>query len=1102
MRIEGLLVEIGVDAKKFHQGIDAMDKSIGKTKTQLTSVNKALKFNPTSTDLIKQKQQLLAKQIDTTKQKLQTLKDTEDKLKQSDGFDKNSEDAQRLRREIIETESKLKGLQRQATKVSTVFGTQMQAAGDKMIKLGHSISAVGDKLTMRLTMPLVAMGTVAVKKFAEVDKTMQLTNATMGNTASEAKMLSDAMKEAAANSTFGMNDAAQASLNFARAGLSAEQAAATLAPAMNLAAGEGGNLDTVSAGLVATINGFHGSFDDAAKYADVFANACNNSALDIDSLSKAMSVAAPIFSAAGYTVNDAALYMGVMANNGIEANKAANSLKTGIARLVKPTDEAAAVMDELGIQITNTDGTMKDTVTVQKELHDAFGKLSESEQIAAASAIFGKNQMAPWLALINSAPEDVNELSRALKTEGTTAEMAEAMMSGFGGSLEKLKSSIDVAATSFGEALAPTISKVADKIQDLVDAFNALSDEEKETIAKTTLLVAAAGPLLSIGGRMTSGIGQLLKAGGKLVNNIAGVVKGTATLSTTIGVGVGAFAALVAAAYAYSKAGENAIKKQTDFTKEQKQHFQVLEDTAEKYKDLSEARDESVQSINAEYGLIENLKDEYNSLIDSNGNVKAGYEARAEYIKGQLAEALGIEKGQIDDLINKNGQLAGAIDEVIAVKKGEAIFDANKEVYKEALENQREAAEKLGPAIADLTAKKQEQAAAEQAYKDVQAQAQHEAATNNGRVSADTSAALQETKVAYEKTTEAVDKAESSVKKYTDTLNKSKEDIEAMDSLQQAIADKDVAALETIAKAWETGIKTRATASQDELTAQAEAINQQYEAMVKAAKKGEIDISDEVIKQMKERRDAADKEAGITRDAMVEEAEGTAKDVGKAYGKAAEETKKNMTPLEKAVSDGFNGAKKAALDALGITSKETSKKTGEAKKAASDNSAALKNAVVTNTNDARAKAAFNFSDISAKASSNSKTMASSFVSNASAIKGSFPINLGQIFTGLLPKITASITNTAVDFIKKIVPFAKGYTSPMLFTSPTLMFGDRGNAYGGEMVYGRMNLMRDIREAVGGNVGGNTINITVNGAESPEAFADRFVREYNLLTRTV
>lgn len=92
--------------------------------------------------------------------------------------------------------------------------------------------------------------------------------------------------------------------------------------------------------------------------------------------------------------------------NGIEADKAANSLKTGLARLISPAKEGYEAMKQLGIEVTNADGSMKDSITIQRELHEAFGKLSESEQIAAASAIFGKNQMAPWLALINTAPED------------------------------------------------------------------------------------------------------------------------------------------------------------------------------------------------------------------------------------------------------------------------------------------------------------------------------------------------------------------------------------------------------------------------------------------------------------------------------------------------------------------------------------------------------------------------------------------------------------------------------------------------------------------------------------------------------------------------
>lgn len=337
-----------------------------------------------------------------------------------------------------------------AGSIQSVLEPEANKAGDntanilsqKMQKAGKTMTQVGTGLTAGVTVPITAFGVAGVKSFADVDKTMQLTNATMGNSADQAQLLNNAMKDAAANSTFGMSDAATATLNFARAGLQAEEAAAALAPAMSLAAGEGGNLDVVSQGLVATINGFGGAFEESnvIHYADVFANACNNSALDVNSLSTAMSVAAPIFNAAGYAVDDAALYMGVMANAGIDANTAANSLKTGMARLVDGTGEAKEWMDKLGISITNADGTMKDSVQLQAELHDSFANLSEAEQIAAASAIFGKNQMSNWLALINTAPEDVKTLSDAIGETGTTAEMSEAMMSGFGGSLEKLKS--------------------------------------------------------------------------------------------------------------------------------------------------------------------------------------------------------------------------------------------------------------------------------------------------------------------------------------------------------------------------------------------------------------------------------------------------------------------------------------------------------------------------------------------------------------------------------------------------------------------------------------------------------------------------------------
>ena len=492
---------------------------------------------------------------------LQTLRDKSATLAQrireaSDAYGEDSNEVRKLSTQYENLQAQINRVDAELKEHGGLLGavgSQLKETGDKISAVGEKISGFGDKLTMGVTMPLVAIGTKGVLAFAEVDKTMQLTNATMGNSAEQAKLLSDAMKTAAANSTFGMSDAATATLNFARAGLSAEQAAAALAPAMNLAAGEGGELDTVSAGLTATINGFGDSFENTSKYADIFAAACNNSALDVNSLSDSMSVAAPIFAAAGYEVKDAALYMGVMANAGIDANTAANALKTGFARLVSPAKEGADMMAQLGLSVTNADGTMKDSLTIQQELHDAFADLSESEQIAAASAIFGKNQMSNWLALINTAPEDVAGLNTSLEeSAGLTNEMADAMMSGFGGSLEKLKSSIDVLVTSLGEALAPTIQQVADKIQEVVDWFNSLDSSQQEQIAQIALLVAALGPVLAIGGRLISGLGSIVSMAGSVSSFLGtiGVSLGAALGPILLVVaGIGALVAAFVALY-------------------------------------------------------------------------------------------------------------------------------------------------------------------------------------------------------------------------------------------------------------------------------------------------------------------------------------------------------------------------------------------------------------------------------------------------------------------------------------------------------------------------------------------------------------------------
>ena len=591
-RIKGITIEIGGDTTKLVSALAKVDNAISKTQANLRDINKALKFDPSNTALLKDKQVELSKAIEETKQKIETEKEAYKQLASADKTPENVEKMRQLKTQIDLDTAALKDFERQAKQSASVLGTQMQLAGeklkevgDKVKQAGEKVSAFGQSMTMKVTVPIVAAGTKAVQSFYEVDKTMTLTNQTMDNTAEEAKMLDNAMQDAARNSVYGMGEAATATLNFARAGLDAAEAADTLAPAMALAAGEGGELDTVSAGLVATINGFGDEFSNASHYADVFANACNNSALDVNSLSESMSIAAPIFKTAGYSVEDAALYIGVMANAGIDAGEAANSLKTGLARLVKPAKEGAEAMESLGINVTNADGSMKDTITIQGELHDAFSQLSESEQIAAASAIFGKNQMAKWLALINTAPEDVVALSDAIDQDNTAMEMASAMMEGQAGSVERLKSSLDVLMYSLGQIVAQYLQPLVDKLQELTDKFQAMDEQDKQRIVQIAAIVAAIGPALLIIGKVITAIDTIISAIGSVVSVIGTLITAISAIAAPVLIVIGVIAALVAAFVYFYNTNDEFREKVNGAIENIKENFKAFVDKVKEWLD-------------------------------------------------------------------------------------------------------------------------------------------------------------------------------------------------------------------------------------------------------------------------------------------------------------------------------------------------------------------------------------------------------------------------------------------------------------------------------------------------------------------------------------
>lgn len=422
--------------------------------------------------------------------------------------------------------------------------------GKNITKAGDAISKVGKGLTAAITMPLAGVAVASVQNFGSVDKQLRLVQATMGSTNEEASKLSDALKTAAANSVYSMQDAADATLNFARQGFNAAQAADMITPALNLAAGTGSNLSDVTSTLGNTLKAFGADSSQATHYADMFARAQAQANTDVQGLSDMMRVAGSTAKTVGWSFSDLGVLTGAFGDAGIAASDGATALNTGLMRLASPSRQAEASLKRLGISAFDANGNLRSMPDLIGRLQQGFSGLSQEEQLAAASAIFGKNQASKWMALINGpGAETLQGLKDNIdNVNGTAQEMSDALLSGVGGSIEKLKSTFDVFKYNIGSALAEPVARMLQTIDKLLTKFNGLDASTQKQIAKWGLMAAAIGPVLFVFGKTVSTIGKVVTIFGKVSKAIqaAGGVMGLLTSPAAIVIAVIAAVAVAA----------------------------------------------------------------------------------------------------------------------------------------------------------------------------------------------------------------------------------------------------------------------------------------------------------------------------------------------------------------------------------------------------------------------------------------------------------------------------------------------------------------------------------------------------------------------------
>ena len=512
-RIKGITVEIGGDTTGLEKALKGVNSSIKTTQSALKDA------------------------IASTSEKLETLKEAQKQAKeQLERGELGQDKYDALQREIVETEQELKRLQEQAATTSVTL-EKIAAAGDKFEKAGDSITNAGKQISVA-SAAVTGLGVAAVKTAADFDSAMANVAAISGATGDDLQALRDKAREMGEKTKFSASEAADAMSYMAMAGWKTGDMLSGIEGIMHLAAASGEDLATTSDIVTDALTAFGLTAEDSAHFADILAAASSNANTNVSMMGETFKYCAPVAGALGYSAEDVAEAIGLMGNAGIKSTQAGTALRTMMTKLQGELKLSGEALGEVTIQTANADGSMRELSDILADCRTAFSKMSESEAAAAAETLVGKNAMSGFLALMNSAPGDIDKLRNAIENcDGSAENMAAIMQDNLNGQLTILKSQLEELAISFGEMLMPVIRKVVTAVQGFVDKLNNMDEAQRKTIITIGLVIAALGPFLVILGTVISTVGKSMKA-------YASAAKGIKKLMVAVKSGTGIFGKL------------------------------------------------------------------------------------------------------------------------------------------------------------------------------------------------------------------------------------------------------------------------------------------------------------------------------------------------------------------------------------------------------------------------------------------------------------------------------------------------------------------------------------------------------------------------------
>ena len=260
------------------------------------------------------------------------------------------------------------------------------------------------------------------------------------------------------------------------------------------------------------LSAFQEEANQAGRMADVLAYAQANSNTTTQGLGEAFKNCAVNANGFGMDIEQTVGVLGKLADQGLKGSNAGTALSAVFRDMTSKMKNGAIQIGKTSVKIVDANGNFKDMSDIVRGITKATDGMSESQKMTALQTTFTADSIKAMGILTNVGADELAEFTNNLyESSGAASDMAATMNDNLNGQITQLKSALEGAAITIGEALMPNMKKTVEMINNAVTWFNNLSPAIQTTIVTIGSIVAAIGPILIIIGQMSIGVGALIK---------------------------------------------------------------------------------------------------------------------------------------------------------------------------------------------------------------------------------------------------------------------------------------------------------------------------------------------------------------------------------------------------------------------------------------------------------------------------------------------------------------------------------------------------------------------------------------------------------------